>query len=794
MKKLLLATLLLFVTGLTLNAQTILYSETFNSNLGTTTATNSSNGAWAWSNSCAQSSLTGHSAPGHAIFQGSGCQFGNGSSTTSGDLRTPTVVIGALGGTLTFNYFVANECGSGSCTYDILRMSISNNNGASYTDIVSSSSSPGGLSNTSGWTSVSYNLSAYASQTIIVKFNFDSVDGIGNAYDGIYVDDILITGACSINLFATSGSSTVAPAVCSGGGITLNTNAVSNYSWSTGSTASTIAVSPSVNTTYTLSAMSVSNCMSSTVITVTVSAGAPVLSVTTNTNNVCFGKTVILTASGANSYTWSGGVINGTGFTPSVSGTYTVTGLNGCGTGSATTSITVAPLVVSLLASPSVVCSGQTAVLNVAAAANNYTWMPINSSSSSNSVSVSPQNTTIYTVTASDGTCSGTSTVSLNALPIPTISIVSSSSVVCAGDAVTMTASGGLTYTWTPGNMSTPNITVNPTAPTAYSVGATNSLGCSAGNVAVVITNPSPTVTAVSSDVLICAGGTATLTAGGASNYTWSSGPTTSVTVESPLSTTVYTVTGELSGCNGTETVSIEVYTPSVSIAGNTVLCDGMSTTLTASGADTYTWLPNNPFPALNVTPLATTIYTVTSITATGNINCADTQTIQVTVNPNPTVTAVSSRTSMCKAETITVTASGAGTYSWSTFATSPSIVVTSTLVTTLNISVVGTNSFGCSNTANVQIKVNGCVGINENNLNLSNLVVYPNPSNEWFMIESESTIELSLVNQLGQVIKTISLNASNKYKAKVNGLSSGVYFVMGQNGIKSVSQKVVVD
>lgn len=61
---------------------------------------------------------------------------------------------------------------------------------------------------------MSYNLSTYIGQTIRIKFNFNSMDGIGNAYDGVYVSNILVTGACSIAVVATSGGNTVIASCC----------------------------------------------------------------------------------------------------------------------------------------------------------------------------------------------------------------------------------------------------------------------------------------------------------------------------------------------------------------------------------------------------------------------------------------------------------------------------------------------------------------------------------------------------------------------------------------------------
>lgn len=778
-----------------LNSQTVLYSNTFSTSLGTATAYNGANGAWTWINSCTQSSAGGHSAPGSALFQGSGCQFGNGSSTVSGDLKTPAIPITALGGTLSFNYFIANECVSGSCTYDVLQMQISNNGGISYTTMASSNSSPGGMANTSGWTSYSMNLSAYANQTIIVNFNFNSLDGIANAYDGIYVDDILVLGACSISVSATSGNQTVSPALCSGNSLTLTTNAISNYSWSNGATTSSIVVSPSVNTTYSLTATSPSNCTASSALAVTVSPGVPVLTITSSTTNVCLGKTVTLTATGANSYSWSGGVSNSVGFTPTVSGTYVVSGQNGCGTSTAAVTITVAPLPVSLLITPTIVCAGKPALLNISAgSANVFTITPNPQVIGTSSTNLYPTSNTNYTVVASDGTCSGVSTISIATNPNPTISVVASATQVCQGDPVTLTASGANTYTWSPVVGSSSVINVNPTTSTSYSVGGSNSFNCSSGAIVVIVTNPSPTITAVTSDPLICSGSSATLTASGASSFTWNTGPTVSTTVESPLVNTIYTVSGTQNNCIGTQTVEVDVFTPSVTITGNTVICNGNSSTLTAMGADSYTWLPGFTFPTNVVSPTSNSTYTLVTETNTNNLVCAATTTVAVNVNPTPTVTAVASRTSICKGETTTLTANGASSYTWTNSTqNTASIVVNGSLVTTLSYTVTGENSFNCSNSASVQVKINACISVEEYG-NLTNLNVYPNPNKGTFLIGSDRAVNLQIYNQLGQVIKTVMINGAGAFKAEISGLAPGVYFIRNTDSTETSSMKILVE
>jgi len=69
-----------------------------------------------------------------------------------------------------------------------------------------------------------------------------------------------------------------------------------------------------------------------------------------------------------------------------------------------------------------------------------------------------------------------------------------------------------------------------------------------------------PTVTATSSNSLICVGTTVTLTATGATTYSWSSGTTGSVTLVTPTTTTTYTVVGtNTSNCSGNATITQSV-------------------------------------------------------------------------------------------------------------------------------------------------------------------------------------------------------------------------------------------
>ena len=139
--------------------------------------------------------------------------------------------------------------------------------------------------------------------------------------------------------------------------------------------------------------------------------------------------------------------------------------------------------------------------------------------------------------------------------------------------------------------------------------------GCQTTSTTVVAATPS--VNAIASNSAICVGNSATLTASGATNYTWTSGGNSASETVSPNTNSTYTVTGETAGCSSNATVSVNVNTlPSVSIiASSTLVCSniGESATLTAStAASNYTWSTSENTASITVTPTVGTTYTLT--------------------------------------------------------------------------------------------------------------------------------------------------------------------------------------
>ncbi|MFM8488844.1 MAG: hypothetical protein ACKOCH_21125, partial [Bacteroidota bacterium] len=119
-------------------------------------------------------------------------------------------------------------------------------------------------------------------------------------------------------------------------------------------------------------------------------------------------------------------------------------------------------------------------------------------------------------------TATASTTVTVNALPAPTISATesfgtaSNDGVICAGNSVTLGTTGG-TYVWS-GSQTTASITVSPSSTATYTVTVTDSNNCSAtATRSVTVSLPSaPVMSATESfgttvnDGIICAGNSVT--------------------------------------------------------------------------------------------------------------------------------------------------------------------------------------------------------------------------------------------------------------------------------------------
>ncbi len=168
------------------------------------------------------------------------------------------------------------------------------------------------------------------------------------------------------SITASGGSVTVNSAsVCAGSSVVLNANGGTTYQWSTGATTSSISVTPTMTSVYSVTS-TVSGCTGSVTSSGTVTVNQlPNVVANANPTTICVGNTTSISATGASTYSWSTGGTSAS-FTAAPTGniTYTVTGTdaNGCKK-TVTKSIIVNPLPnVSLSLSDDSVCTNDASV------------------------------------------------------------------------------------------------------------------------------------------------------------------------------------------------------------------------------------------------------------------------------------------------------------------------------------------------------------------------------------------------------------------------------------------------
>ncbi len=293
-------------------------------------------------------------------------------------------------------------------------------------------------------------------------------------------------------------------------------------------------------------------------------------------------------------------------------------------------------------------------------------------------------------------------------LPAPTM-VVASPSLGCTNTAYTFTntSTGAAGYTWTanpPATISAPNGTntnVTFTSPGAYSITCTANNGTVTNFIVKTITVAiQPTVTAITSSNNICSGTNLTLTASGASTYSWSTTQTTNSIVVTPTANTTYTVQGNNANCYQVQSIAINAtLTPNVSVANQTI-CAAGTATLLASGAATYSWSTGFNGNPLIVSPASNTVYTVVG----KNGICSDTKTVSVTIGSSITIVPASTTPTICTGGTVGLSATGATTYTWQPVnLTGPAITVTPP--SSLTYTVFGSNA-GCNGSATIGITI----------------------------------------------------------------------------------------
>ncbi len=371
------------------------------------------------------------------------------------------------------------------------------------------------------------------------------------------------------------------------------------------------------------------------------------------------------------------------------------------------------------------ICLGQS-VLLTASGGINITWAVLSGDFGSLSCTVcasttaSPTVTSVYTVSSESASgCIDYDTVTVTINPIPTPTIYNDTPLdFCVGDSVQLYTDTYSSYVWAPGG-STDSFQVC-FSPAIYTVTIIDANGCTNSASATVTNFPLPPVDAGPDDDL-CIGDTYAMSATGAIDYLWDVDPTLSVLNipnpdATPIVSTEYYVTGtDALGCSNKDTIFLTVNPlPPVSAGPDGTVCLTDSVQLLASGALTYSWLPDPTLSDLAIadpwaTPTTLTEYFVTGTDANG---CMATDSVVVSTINLPNIMILGDvDTSVCLGESVQLIATGglSGLYVWNADPTLSSETIPNPFATptaTTVYTVTGTDINGCSNTDDITVTV----------------------------------------------------------------------------------------
>jgi gliding motility-associated-like protein len=578
---------------------------------------------------------------------------------------------------------------------------------------------------------------------------------------------------CTYTITVPNGSGILLPVtasndttICGGGNVTLSVSGGQGpYTWTDNfgnnlGTGASINVSPTVNTTYTVTGLAGNPlCPNSSSDQVTVTVGPALTISTTSTNpTTCGGNNGSILISGllnnttytvninsnSSSQTSNGsGQINITGLTI---GTYNVSvTLNGCTSNTQVNTLTdpITLPVPTLTSSPSsTLCEGDNLTLTAtgnSGATFNWTAPTNCGTASSNTYTVNNISTTCggtYSVTQTElGCTSAAANITITVNPLPVISSCNTNANLCAGDTLVLSClPAGGTYSITTGNSSI-------SADTLFAAGSgTNTIqytvtqnGCSNNTSFNITVNPIPAFTLNVNNPSTCNGTDGSiiingLTANSSYNVNVNANVTTlnsnangQITL-SNLTQGSYSISISANGCSSTTQTAILndppiPNAPVINLIPNTTnLCVGDTIVLTAIGQSgaTYTW--TNPSGCGTITTNTTSINSITmncsgSYTVTQTVaGCiSPSSSVTLTVNQNPTINAGNDVT-ICKGASIQLNASSNATnIQWTpanTLSSSTILNPVSTPLSTTTYTVTATNAAGCKSTDQITISL----------------------------------------------------------------------------------------
>jgi hypothetical protein len=521
-------------------------------------------------------------------------------------------------------------------------------------------------------------------------------------------------------------------------------------------------------------------------------SGSPI---TSNDLSICPNQSTQLavTNTASVSYEW---LLNGNSIPNALGNTYTANQAGNYSVRVSNSTLgcidTTAIVTVTSIAPPSVsagvdqtVCGGTNVTLN-ATGATSYVWNNGSSSATLSVATATNSSTNAYVVIGTDATtgCSKKDTVLVIVNGLPQITAGNDFST-CNNTQITLTANGGLTYTWSNNVIDGQAFLLSQT--TTFTVNGTDANGCSNSDLITVNVSSAPTVT-LGNDVEICENEApvqldATTNQGGLI-YSWNTGDNTSAISVTTTGEYYVTVT-DANGCSDIDTISVTLYElPGANLGANQSVCSNqLPTTLTVQSTGnqlSYLWSTGQTTQQIQV--LQAGSYTVTVINANG---CESSDAVQVQALTSPNVNAGNDIT-VCEYDfPVTLNASGNGAQVvWSNGVTTPFTSVSSGgtyWVTT-------TAQNGCQTSDTVIVTSDPCLGVEELNSSMS---IYPNPTYSSITIQLDYTKDFTykLYNTEGKILLNGTVNSN---EISLQELAKGAYIIHICNAEESYISRII--
>jgi gliding motility-associated-like protein len=381
-------------------------------------------------------------------------------------------------------------------------------------------------------------------------------------------------------------------------------------------------------------------------------------------------------------------------------------------------------------------CYGDSIVLEGSVGYATYDWSPgtyLSDSTIAQPTAYAVDTITYILVTTDFTSCQSFDTVTINVLPLPTLSLTPYPDTnICFGDTVQLVAVGDIIYEWEPpveiSDVNIANPIVFPTNSRYYKVTTTDIFGCkTSDSVKVIINRFFPEFEGERS----CLGSPADFVSVSAysdrpiTQYAWDFGDGSPVDVQSgrlPVHTFpdsgFYEVTltvFDIIGCSDSITKTIQVDFPFDAFAGNdTLICLGATAQLYSGEGDSVYWRPTNGMDnpssfTPNVSPTTNTTYTAY---VSNGVCPADTASVRIVVNPLPSVNTLENRMiNRGVSIELTTTAGVFDSVYWNTTDTTISCLnclspTATPFASTLYV-VTAVDNFGCISSDSVFISVN---------------------------------------------------------------------------------------